>query len=82
VAIEPEPLQSPRIKTEEIFGTVIKTKLLVERWRVEYNHLRPHSLLGYRPPGGAVPAQEAGGHYSDECEGVRFRSTVHLRSKY
>jgi len=24
--------------------------VLVERWRCEYNHLRPHSSLGYRPP--------------------------------
>ena len=27
-----------------------ETKVLVERWRREYNHIRPHSSLGYRPP--------------------------------
>jgi transposase InsO family protein len=26
------------------------TKVLFERWRQEYNTLRPHSSLGYRPP--------------------------------
>ena len=34
----------------EIFDTVGEAKVLVERWRNEYNHLRPHSALGYRPP--------------------------------
>ena len=24
--------------------------MLIERWRVEYNTIRPHSALGYRPP--------------------------------
>jgi putative transposase len=24
--------------------------VLIERWRVEYNTIRPHSALGYRPP--------------------------------
>ena len=35
-------------------GTVIKMKVLVERWRREYNHIRPHSSLGYRPPAPGV----------------------------
>ena len=34
----------------EIFDTLWEAKVLVERWRNEYNHLRPHSALGYRPP--------------------------------
>jgi hypothetical protein len=25
-------------------------KLIIERWRREYNTFRPHSSLGYRPP--------------------------------
>ena len=24
--------------------------MLIERWRIEYNMIRPHSSLGYRPP--------------------------------
>ena len=50
VAIELESLQSPRFSVGEMFGTVIAAKVLVERWRREYNHIRPHSSLGYRPP--------------------------------
>jgi len=34
----------------EVFDTLVEAKVLVERWRREYNHIRPHSSLGYRPP--------------------------------
>lgn len=34
----------------EVFGTLPGAKVLVERWRVRYNTVRPHSRLGYRPP--------------------------------
>ncbi len=34
----------------EMFDTLLEVKVLVERWRREYNHIRPHSSLGYRPP--------------------------------
>jgi transposase InsO family protein len=34
----------------ERFDTLLEARVLVERWRHEYNRLRPHSSLGYRPP--------------------------------
>jgi len=34
----------------EIFYSLREAKVLVEQWRWEYNHVRPHSSLGYRPP--------------------------------
>jgi len=34
----------------EIFFTLEEAKTLIARWREEYNHVRPHSALGYRPP--------------------------------
>jgi len=34
----------------EIFTTLTEAKVLIEQWRMEYNHIRPHSSLGYRPP--------------------------------
>ena len=34
----------------EIFTTLTEAKVLIERWRREYNQVRPHSSLGYRPP--------------------------------
>ena len=35
----------------EIFDTLMEAKVLVAQWRRHYNHVRPHSALGYRPPG-------------------------------
>ena len=34
----------------EAFDTLHEAKVLIERWRVHYNTVRPHSSLGYRPP--------------------------------
>ena len=34
----------------EIFTTLTEVKVLIEQWRKEYNQVRPHSSLGYRPP--------------------------------
>jgi len=34
----------------EIFETLLEARVLIERWRHEYNTFRPHSSLGYRPP--------------------------------
>jgi transposase InsO family protein len=34
----------------EVFDTLFEAQVLIERWRVEYNTVRPHSSLGYRPP--------------------------------
>jgi len=34
----------------EIFYTLHEAKVLTGRWRREYNTIRPHSSLGYRPP--------------------------------
>ena len=34
----------------EIFYTLTEAKVLIERCRWEYNTVRPHSALGYRPP--------------------------------
>jgi hypothetical protein len=35
----------------EIFYSLKELRVLAERWRVQYNTVRPHSSsLGYRPP--------------------------------
>ena len=34
----------------ELFDTLWEVQVLTEQWRHEYNHQRPHSALGYRPP--------------------------------
>ena len=34
----------------EVLCTLKEAKILIEGWRREYNQVRPHSSLGYRPP--------------------------------
>ncbi len=34
----------------EIFTTLTEARVLIADWRKEYNQIRPHSSLGYRPP--------------------------------
>jgi transposase InsO family protein len=36
----------------ELFYSVKEAKVLVEDWRMDYNHHRPHSSLGYMTPAG------------------------------
>lgn len=36
--------------SREVFDTLAEAEVLIERWRREYNAVRPHSSLGYRPP--------------------------------
>ena len=34
----------------EIFTTLTEARVLIKEWRREYNQVRPHSSLDYRPP--------------------------------
>jgi len=34
----------------ELFYTLKEAKILIEKWRMEYNTIRPHSSLNYSPP--------------------------------
>jgi transposase InsO family protein len=34
----------------EVFYSLVEAKILIEQWRKEYNQIRPHSALRYRPP--------------------------------
>ena len=34
----------------EVFYTLAEAKILIAQWRKEYNQIRPHSALHYRPP--------------------------------
>jgi putative transposase len=33
-----------------VFTTLLEARVLIEAWRREYNQVRPHSSLHYRPP--------------------------------
>jgi putative transposase len=34
----------------EIFYSLKEAQILIEAWRMHYNHFRPHSALAYQPP--------------------------------
>ena len=34
----------------ELFGSIAEARYLIEEWRADYNHRRPHSSLGYMTP--------------------------------
>ena len=38
------------VLNREIFYTLREAQVVIEDWRYEYNHIRPHSSLGYLPP--------------------------------
>ncbi len=51
-----------RTLDREIFYTLKEAQIIIEQWRKEYNTVRPHSALGYRPPAPAavlLPEQAA-----------------------
>ena len=43
----------------EIFYSLKEARIVIERWRREYNEVRPHSSLGYRPPAPAARSPRA-----------------------
>ena len=43
-------LREAEVLRRKVFDMLGEAKGLVERWRREYNQIRPHSSLGYRPP--------------------------------
>ena len=55
----------------EIFDTLLEAKVLIERWRREYNTIRPHSSLGYRPP-----APEATQPWSSASATLQLQTTA------
>ncbi len=46
---EPGKLRD-ELLNREIFTTLTEAKILIEQWRWEYNHVRPHSASRYRSP--------------------------------
>jgi len=56
----------------ELFLSLAEAKYIVERWRLDYNHHRPHSRLGWQSPAAfaatCVPSDSATPHPSEHTE--------------
>jgi putative transposase len=64
---------------EHLFGSLAEAREVIESWRQDYNHARPHSSLGTLTPSEFVELQGDGppeqGHYlQGNCAGSRKRS--------
>lgn len=38
------------VLNRERFDNIVEARVIIENWKYEYNNIRPHSALGYRPP--------------------------------
>ena len=55
----------------EIFYSLKEAQVVIEKWRMHYNEVRPHSSLGYRPPAPKAILPKQQGH-GDMENAARF----------
>lgn len=48
----------------EVFYTLGEARVLTDQWRHHYNHIRPHTSLGYKPPAPLTQLKERGFAYA------------------
>ena len=48
----------------ETFYTLKEAQIILEQWRHHYNHIRPHTSLGYKPPAPLASMKEAAFAYA------------------
>ena len=57
----------------ELFLSLAEARYIVDRWRLDYNHHRPHSMLGWQSPAAfaatCVPSDSATPHPSEHTKG-------------
>lgn len=63
----------------EVFYTLKEAQVIIEKWRHHYNHIRPHSSLGYRPPAPiARPDKGSSAYAPDPLSMPQHRQRIHL----
>jgi putative transposase len=63
----------------EEFGSLLEARVLAKEWKREYNHVRPHSSLGYRTPaefGAIVPRADSAAPRRPEGPSVTVDPTL------
>ena len=48
----------------EVFYTLKEAQAIIEQWRHHYNHIRPHTSLGYKPPAPLARIKEGASAYA------------------
>lgn len=48
----------------ETFHTLKEAQIILEQWRHHYNHIRPHTSLGYKPPAPLARMKEGASAYA------------------
>lgn len=65
----------------EQFTTLKEAQILIEQWRHHYNHIRPHSSLGYKPPAPLVTIPELCVAHAPQCSEIDTKTEQnHLNS--
>ena len=59
----------------ELFYTLKEAQTIIEDWRNHYNHIRPHSSLGYRPPAPKT-------HFCVQPHSAPLHASEHTKDKY
>lgn len=54
----------------EIFDNIFEAKILIEKWRKDYNTIRPHNSLSYRPPTPVTMYMSMGNSYEKSLSGL------------
>jgi len=63
----------------EEFGSLLEAQVLAKEWRQQYNHVRPHSALGYRTPaefGAMAPGADSAALRRPEEPSVTIEPTL------
>ena len=64
----------------EIFYTLEEARILTDQWRHHYNHIRPHTSLGYKPPAPLTHIKERGFAYAQPLS-LNSAKPEHYNSK-
>ena len=62
----------------EVFYTLKEAPTILENWRHHYNHIRPHTSLGYKPPAPIATMKEGAFAHAPappSCSNTRKRLT-------
>lgn len=63
----------------EVFYTLKEAQVILERWRHHYNHIRPHSALGYKPPAPIARIDKGSSAYApDPLSMPQHRQRIHF----